>query len=96
MRPSAALAAHREEVRRIVSEHGVGNPRVFGSAARFEDTSASDLDLVVDASPDTTLFDIGAVRVALLDLLGVPVDVVTPAALPAAVRDEVLREAVPV
>jgi uncharacterized protein len=94
--PSAALAANRDEVRRIVSVHRATNVRVFGSAARGEDTATSDLDLLIDPTPETTLLDIGAIRHELLELLGVPVDVVTPRALPDSFRERVLAEAVPV
>jgi predicted nucleotidyltransferase len=54
------------------------------------------LDLLVDPTPETTLFDIGAIRHELLELLGVPVDVLTPKALPENFRAAVLAEAVPV
>ena len=43
-----------------------------------------------------TLLDIGAIRHELITLLGVPVDVVTPMALPDTFREAVLAEAVPV
>jgi uncharacterized protein len=95
MRPSVALAEHRDAVRSVVLAHRALNPRVFGSAARAEDSADSDLDLLIDPTDETTLFDIGAIRHELLRLLGVPVDVVTPQALPAAFRDRVLAEAVP-
>jgi len=68
---------------------------VFGSVVRGEDTDVSDIDLLVDPTAETTLLDIGAMRHELLDLLGVPVDVVTPNALPMEFRDRVLAEAVP-
>ncbi|MFM7146115.1 MAG: nucleotidyltransferase family protein [Actinomycetales bacterium] len=58
MRPSLALNSHRQEIRDIVHAHRAQNPRVFGSCARGEDTSDSDLDLLVDPTPETTLLDI--------------------------------------
>ena len=96
MKPSVALASHRATIRRVVESHRASNPRVFGSVVRGDDTEDSDLDILVDPTPDTTLFDIGAIRHELLQLLGVPVDVVTPMALPDKLRDSVLSEAVPV
>lgn len=96
MKPSTALDRHREAVRNIVLAHRATNPRVFGSAARGEDSSTSDLDLLIDPTAETTLLDIGAIRHELLDLLGVPVDVVTPNALPTKFREMVIAEAVPV
>jgi predicted nucleotidyltransferase len=96
MKPSTALSANRDAVRTVVLAHRATNPRVFGSVSRGEDTPDSDLDLLIDPTADTTLLDIGAIRHELLELLGVPVDVVTPKALPARFRDLVLAEAVPV
>lgn len=96
MKPSVALASHREAIRRVVASHRARNPRVFGSVIRGGDTEGSDLDILIDPTPDTTLFDIGAIRHELLQLLGVPVDVLTPKALPAKFRESVLAEAIPV
>lgn len=96
MRPSEALNSHRASVRRIVEAHRASNPRVFGSVLHGQDTDSSDLDIVIDPTPETTLFDIGAIRLELRKLLGVPVDVVTPNALPDKFRAAVLAEARPV
>ena len=81
MKPSVALASHREAIRRVVASHRARNPRVFGSVIPGGDTEGSDLDILIDPTPETTLFDIGAIRHELLQLLGVPVDVFTPKAL---------------
>jgi predicted nucleotidyltransferase len=69
---------------------------VFGSVVHGDDSDGSDLDILVDPTPETTLFDIGAIRHELLQLLGVSVDVLTPNALPEKFRAVVLSEAVPV
>ena len=96
MKPSIAFQTHRDAIRRIVEEHSARNPRVFGSVLKGCDTEDSDLDLLIEPTPETTLFDIGAIRHELLLLLGVPVDVLTPKALPEKFRAAVLAEAVPV
>ncbi|WP_332855754.1 nucleotidyltransferase family protein [Duganella sp. S19_KUP01_CR8] len=96
MKPSIAFETHREAIRRIVEGHRASNPRVFGSVLQGCDTEDSDLDLLIDPTSDTTLFDIGAIRHELLALLGVPVDVMTPKALPEKFRAAVLAEAVPI
>lgn len=96
MKPSVVLQAHREEVRNIVLNHRARNVRVFGSALHGDDTEASDLDLLIDPTPETTLMDIGAIRFELRNLLGIPVDVLTPKALPASFRERVLMEAEPI
>ena len=96
MKPSEALAAHRNEIREIVLAHRAVNARVFGSVVHGSDTDESDLDILVDTTPDTTLFDLGAIRYKLRNLLGVQVDVLTPGALPDKFRQTVISEARPV
>lgn len=96
MKPSVALASHREAIRRVVADHRACNPRIFGSVIHGDDTEGSDLNLLIDPTPETTFFDIGAIRHELLQLLGVPVDVLTPKALPEKFRAKVLSEAMPV
>ena len=95
MRPSEALSLHRERIREIVLSHRMSGVRVFGSAMRGDDGIGSDLDLLVDPLPQTTLLDIGTIRHELKSQLGPEVDVLTPNGLPAKFRDQVLREAVP-
>lgn len=96
MKPSEALHLHREAIRRIVEAHRARNARVFGSVLHGLDTDSSDLDLLIDPTQETTLFDIGAIRHELGRLLGVPVDVLTPNALPDKFRAAVLAQARPV
>lgn len=96
MKPSIALALKREAVRERVDRYPAKNPRVFGSALHGTDEDGSDLDLLVDALPGATLFDLGGLQVELEELLGVHVDLLTPGDLPAKIRASVLREARPV
>ncbi|MBA2290374.1 MAG: nucleotidyltransferase family protein [Chloroflexia bacterium] len=93
MKPSVALATHRDVIRRVVETHRARNPRVFGSVVHGDDTDGSDLDILIDPTAETSLFDLGAIPYELNALLGVPVDVVTPNALPERSRDQVLAEA---
>lgn len=95
MKPSIALDLHRHAVAELTGRFRVANPRIFGSVLHERDSDGSDLDLLVDALPGTTLFDLGGLQVALEDLLGVPVDLLTPGDLPTAFREQVLSEARP-
>ena len=94
MKPSDALNLHREAIRQVVESHRGNNARVFGSVVHGDDTETSDLDLLIDPTQETTLLDIGAIRYELHKLLGVPVDVLTPKALPESFRAYVLAETV--
>lgn len=96
MKPSTALALHRLRIRELAAAHRSTQVRVFGSVSRGEDREGSDLDLLVDPLPQATLFDLGALQVELEELLGVPVDLRTPLDLPAPLREQVLRDALPV
>lgn len=96
MRPSQALSQHRDAVRNAATRHRVSNLRVFGSVLKGLDTEGSDLDLLVDPLPGTTLFDLGGLQDELEELIGLRVDVLTPKDLPIKFRNEVLAEARPV
>ncbi len=78
MKPSVALSLHGDAVREAAGRFRSGNPRVFGSALVGADKEGSDLDILVDALPGATLFDLGGLQAELGDLLGVPVDLFTP------------------
>jgi uncharacterized protein len=96
MKPSEKLRLHRTTILNVAAAHTARNVRVFGSVLHGSDTEDSDLDILVDPSPETTLFDLGAIRHELQKLLSVKVDVLTPNALPESFRAEVLAEARPV
>ena len=96
MKPSIALNANRAQIRLIIEAHHASNARVFGSVASSTDIDGSDLDVLIDPSPETTLFDIGAIRYKLKQLVGVPVDVLTPNALPEKFRSSVIAGAMPI
>jgi uncharacterized protein len=96
MKPSVALDLNRSALHEAARRFHVVNPRIFGSVLHGTDQDGSDLDLLVDALPGATLFDLGGLQVELEDLLGVRVDVLTPGDLPRKFRDQVLAEARPV
>ena len=78
MRPSEALAKHRDEVLEIISRYPVRHPRVFGSGARGEDVEGSDIDILVERTGRLTLIDLAKLEIELEALLDVPVCVHTP------------------
>ena len=92
---SQLLCANSAAIRRVVEKHHAHNPRLFGSVAHGDDAVESDIDILVEPTAETTLMDIGAIRLELRRLLGVPVDVLTPNALPESFRDQILAEALP-
>ena len=95
MRPSEALDAHRSELRELVIRHGLARARVFGSVLSGTDTEESDLDLLVDPTDTTSLLTLAGFKTDAEELLGVPVSVLTPNALPPKFRSQVLEQARP-
>jgi predicted nucleotidyltransferase len=79
-----------------VKRFPTSNPRVFGSVLHGTDQEGSDIDLLVDALPGATLFDLGGLQDELESLLGFHVDLLTPGDLPLKFRAKVLAEARPV
>ncbi len=96
MKPSVALDLHREEIVRIIASRHALNARAFGAVLHGADTEESDLDILVDTTSRTLLFDLNAISDALEALLGVPVDVLTPMSLSDDFREQVLSEAKPI
>ena len=96
MKPSEILALKRGAAREAVARFRAANLRAFGSALHGGDREGRDLDLLVDALPGATLFDLGGLQMELEELLGVPVDLLTPGDLPEKFREKVLAEAEPV
>jgi uncharacterized protein len=88
------LRTKREDILRIAKNYGAYNVRVFGSVARGEADSESDIDLLVNMEPGRSLLDLCGLLADIEDLLGCKVDVVTEDGLRERIRERVLKEAV--
>jgi predicted nucleotidyltransferase len=96
MRPSEVLDRNREAIREATTRFNAANPRVFGSVARGEDGPQSDIDILVDALPGSTLFSLGGLQYELEQMFGgIKVDLLTPGDLPQQIRARILAEAKP-
>lgn len=96
VKPSIALETQRATIRSVVRRRRASKARVFGSVLHGDDQKVSDLDILMDPAPGTTMFDMGAIRHELLQLLRVHVDVLAPNALPDSFRAKLIAEARPV
>jgi predicted nucleotidyltransferase len=85
----------QEQLLRAARLHGAIRVRIFGSMARNQAHPGSDLDLLVDFEPQRTLLDAIALEQELSELLGLPVQVITPASLPPRLRRAILESAIP-
>jgi uncharacterized protein len=88
------LKEKRQEILRIAQAHGATNIRVFGSVARGEEGPESDLDLLVEMKPESSLLDLVSLWQDLEDLLGYKVDVITEGGISPYLRDRIYAEAV--
>ena len=84
------LRANRHQL----NELGVTSAAIFGSAARDEATTDSDIDVLVEFGGPIGLLHFVRVQRYLEDLLGRPVDLVTKDALHPALRERILEEAI--
>ncbi len=90
------IQSNRQAIREIAARHGASNIRLFGSVARGESRAESDVDFLIDVTPDVSAwFPVGLIQ-DLEKLLGRRVEIVTERALNKELREKVLNEAVPV
>lgn len=83
-------------IRKVAARYRVANPRIFGSVLHGDDRNDSDIDIMVDIVPGTSLFDLTGLQSDLEAALGVRVDIVASTGLHRFIRDKVLAEALPV
>ena len=95
MELSIILKQKREKVLETAARFGASNVRVFGSVARGEADESSDIDLLVNMEPGRSLMDLGGLLVELQELLGTEVDLVTEKGLRPRIREQVLKDAIP-
>jgi predicted nucleotidyltransferase len=98
MSTSAALtidAAQSSSLAKLCREYHVRELCIFGSVARGEQTEASDLDLLVDFVPGSSVgfLEFAGLSHDLCDLFGRRVDLVSKRGLKPIIRDSVLKEA---
>jgi predicted nucleotidyltransferase len=84
----------RKAIVRLAASHGATDVRIFGSVARGQAGSASDVDLLIKLAPGRSLLDLIAIKQDVEDVLHRDVDVVTESSLSPYLREQVLKEAV--
>jgi len=89
------LQSQKEAVLEVAQRHGVTSIKVFGSVARGDDSSESDIDLLVTTGPNVSPWFPAGLILDLEELLGRHIDIVTESGLNPLLRDQVMTEAVP-
>ena len=88
------LRRNRSALLAVAARHGAKNLRVFGSVARGEETSESDVDIVADLPSGVGLFELGTFERELSDILKANVDLAPSNGLRPRVRVEIDTEAI--
>ncbi|MEM9555826.1 MAG: nucleotidyltransferase family protein [Acidobacteriota bacterium] len=90
------LAALSKSLPSLRASFGVESIALFGSAARDELRPDSDIDLLVELTPDAQVGLFGFVRLQnhLSSMLGRPVDLATPGALKPQLKAKIFDEAI--
>lgn len=94
-KPSILLARHLREIGAMLHDAGMSNPRLFGSVARLDDSSQSDIDIIVDVAPEATLFDLAETEMAIEKLLGCRVEILAAGFLAPDVAERAQRDVIP-
>lgn len=88
------ISQRLQEYQADLEQLGVASLAIFGSAARGEAGSESDVDLLIEFSRPVGLFHFLEVKEFLERVLGRRVDLVTKAALKPQLREVILEEAI--
>ncbi len=84
----------KESILKIAKEYGIFNIRIFGSVARKEETSKSDIDFLIDLEPGRSAFDMGGFLIDMQDMLHCRVDLVTEKGMNPRIKAYILKDVV--
>lgn len=87
------VTINQERLEELCRRHDIALLRIFGSAARDEESAESDVDFLVEFTTRKSLLDLVRAERELAELVGRPVDMVTENALSPYLRDRVLQTA---
>jgi len=92
MKQDVLLQTLKQKNAELTNKFGVKSLLLFGSVARNEATSASDVDLLVEFSRPVGYFGLFALQDYLEKLLGCPVDLGTPDSLKPYIKERIMGE----
>lgn len=94
MKREQAVNLLRQKQTDLSEQYHVASLTLFGSVARDEARSDSDIDILVEFSQPVGLFHFIELKQRLEEILGCKVDLGTPRSLKPYIKDQVLREAI--
>jgi predicted nucleotidyltransferase len=89
------LREYRSSIIALAEQYHSANVRVFGSIIKDENDENSDIDFLIDPTPEQDLFDIIRLRRSLQELLNSDVDIVHGTALHHSIKEAILSSAIP-
>jgi len=92
MKQEVLIQTLKQKNAELTNKFGVKSLLLFGSVARNEATSASDVDLLVEFNRPTGYFGLFALQDYLEKLLGCPVDLGTPDSLKPYIKERIMGE----
>ena len=92
MKQEVVLQTLKQKNAELITKFGVKSLQLFGSVARDDATSTSDVDLLVEFNRPVGYFGLFALQDYLEKLLGCPVDLGTPDSLKPYIKERVIGE----
>jgi predicted nucleotidyltransferase len=86
----------KDKILPILKKYGVKRAGIFGSVARGESTEESDIDILVEIEGSMSLLDFAGLKLELEEILGRKVDLGEYSAIKPLIREEILKEVVPI
>lgn len=82
----------KEKIVPIFKKNKIKKAGVFGSIVKNQFDQQSDIDILIEATPDMSLLDFIGIKLELEDILGYKVDLVEYSAIKPSLRDHILKE----
>ncbi len=82
----------KQKVVPILREAGVKRSSLFGSVVRGEDKKSSDIDILIEAPKEMSLFDLAGLQTDLKEALGREVDLITYNSIHPLLKSYILKD----
>jgi len=96
MKKDVTIDKIKDKISPVLRDHDVAKAGIFGSFARGENGKKSDLDVVVEFKGQKSLLDLAGLKIALEEMLGMKVDVLTYNSLHRLIKRHIMKELVPI
>jgi len=84
----------KEKITPILQQYGITKAAIFGSLAKGEAKTSSDVDILVEIKSDASLLDFVGIKLELEEALGRKVDLVEYDTIKPIIKEKILAEQV--